>query len=276
VRIRGLLAKVAGAAKERARIPLRRAKPVGDKIARLWANEALPSPIGRAGYTLPALQGASVISLGDDNWIVACRGAQSVKRRLVRNDAGVTGNILVLGRRSRPPKSVHFQGSNGVVIIGDDILWPNLLEIRLSSDDEVLFWGRGATSNGTSIILEGHGQNVVVGDDCMFAAGTALRTSDLHGIVDLQTERWLNPPASILIGPHVWVGQDAMILKGVSLGASAIIGAKSLVNKNIPPCCLAAGAPARVLRTEVSWDRERQPRPSHVKDIVESIRPIAR
>jgi acetyltransferase-like isoleucine patch superfamily enzyme len=52
----------------------------------------------------------------------------------------------------------------------------------------------------------------------------------------------------VVIGPDVWIGTDAMILSGVTIGPGAIIAARSVVTRDIPPYAIAAGVPARVLR----------------------------
>ncbi len=54
--------------------------------------------------------------------------------------------------------------------------------------------------------------------------------------------------ASVKIGNNVWLGSEVTILKGVTIGDNAVIGAKSLVTKNIPANCIAAGVPAKVIR----------------------------
>lgn len=59
--------------------------------------------------------------------------------------------------------------------------------------------------------------------------------------------------APVHIGNHVWIGTRVTVLKGVSIGDGAIIGAGSVVTHDIPPRCLAAGVPARVLREDVDW-----------------------
>jgi len=69
----------------------------------------------------------------------------------------------------------------------------------------------------------------------------------------------LNPPESVLLEPHVWVGQEAMLLKGSHVGTGSIIGAKALVNGPIPPVSAAAGLPAKVIKRGVSWDRAARP-----------------
>ncbi|MBF2948875.1 CatB-related O-acetyltransferase, partial [Pseudomonas aeruginosa] len=50
------------------------------------------------------------------------------------------------------------------------------------------------------------------------------------------------------IGHDVWIGRDALILDGVEIGTGAVIGAQSLVNRDVPPYAVVAGSPARVLR----------------------------
>lgn len=61
------------------------------------------------------------------------------------------------------------------------------------------------------------------------------------------------------IGDRVWIGEGVMVLPGVKIGDGAIIGAHSLVNKDIPSGCIAVGNPARIIKrfdsTEKKWKR---------------------
>ena len=50
------------------------------------------------------------------------------------------------------------------------------------------------------------------------------------------------------MGNNVWLGRNAAVLPGVTIGDGAVIGANSVVTKSIPPNSFAAGAPAQVLR----------------------------
>lgn len=54
--------------------------------------------------------------------------------------------------------------------------------------------------------------------------------------------------APTILGHDVWVGRDAMIMDGLSIGTGAVVGAQSLVNKDVPPYAIVAGTPARVIR----------------------------
>lgn len=55
--------------------------------------------------------------------------------------------------------------------------------------------------------------------------------------------------APVVIEDDVWVGAHCIILKGVTIGARSIIGAGSVVTKNIPADCVAAGNPCKVIKS---------------------------
>ena len=60
---------------------------------------------------------------------------------------------------------------------------------------------------------------------------------------------------SVIIGSDVWIGANADILSGVTIGDGVIIGTRSVVSKNIPPYCVAVGNPAKVVRKRFSDDQ---------------------
>ena len=57
----------------------------------------------------------------------------------------------------------------------------------------------------------------------------------------------------IIIEDHVWIGANATILPGVTVGYGAIVAAGAVVKNNVPPKCLVAGIPARIIRENVEW-----------------------
>lgn len=61
---------------------------------------------------------------------------------------------------------------------------------------------------------------------------------------------------SCIIGNDVWIGVDSIILRGVTIGDGAIIGANSVVTKDIPPFAVAVGSPAKVIHYR--FDEEKQ------------------
>jgi hypothetical protein len=52
----------------------------------------------------------------------------------------------------------------------------------------------------------------------------------------------------VVIGSDVWIGTDAMVLSGVSIGHGAIVAARAVVTRDVPPYAIVAGVPAKVVR----------------------------
>ena len=94
-------------------------------------------------------------------------------------------------------------------------------------------------------------QEITIGDYCAISDNVQILDSDFHTITHEGKTSEKSKP--IHIGNHVWIGRSAIILKGVTIGDGAIIGAGSIVTKSIPPRCLAVGNPVRVIKEEVEW-----------------------
>lgn len=87
------------------------------------------------------------------------------------------------------------------------------------------------------------GSSVAIGPDVI------IRDNDGHPILNSQS-----PSVSkVKIGNKVWIGARAIILKGVTIGDGSIIAAGSIVTKDVPSMCLAAGSPAKVIRENTTW-----------------------
>ena len=108
---------------------------------------------------------------------------------------------------------------------------------------------QGVELSGVSIAARS--QTIRIGAHTMIAPGCVLVDSDFHAPwpperrhVDPGYER----DAGIDIGDHVWIGMHCCILKGVRIGRGSIVAAGSVVTRDLPENCLAAGVPARVVR----------------------------
>ena len=91
---------------------------------------------------------------------------------------------------------------------------------------------------------------VEIGDHCMFANGCFI-TDGNHRFDDLETPvTWqgFSTKGPTRVGDNVWCGANVVIASGVTVGERCVIGANSVVTKDLPPFSIAAGAPAKVLK----------------------------
>lgn len=87
---------------------------------------------------------------------------------------------------------------------------------------------------------------VIIGDDVLIGHNTVLATLN-H---DLDPARRADMhPAPIVIGNNVWIGSNATVLPGVTIGDNAVVAAASVVTKDVPENAVVVGSPARVVRT---------------------------
>jgi acetyltransferase-like isoleucine patch superfamily enzyme len=100
-------------------------------------------------------------------------------------------------------------------------------------------------------------QLVEIGDHCMFANGCFV-TDASHRFDDpAQPVTWqgFTSKGPTRVGDNVWCGAHVVITSGVTVGERCVIGANSVVTTDLPPFSIAAGSPARVLRT-IEYDRD--------------------
>lgn len=154
---------------------------------------------------------------------------------------------------------VEIWGRGHHVILEEGVSFKRGGGITLYGEGCTLRIGKGTTIEGAVFSVGENGNTLSVGEDCMFSYDIEVRTSDAHSIVDLKTNRRTNPPADVTLGDHVWVAASVTIMKGVEIGAHSVIGTRSLVTKSVPPNAIAVGAPAKVLKEGVTWDRDRLP-----------------
>ena len=110
------------------------------------------------------------------------------------------------------------------------------------------------------------GRNVFINTGCRFQdqGGIVLGDSALigHNVVlatlnhdEEPVKRHILHPAPIVLGKNVWIGANATVVPGVSIGDGAVVAAGAVVTKDVPPNVVVGGVPARILKqieTEVA------------------------
>jgi len=94
-------------------------------------------------------------------------------------------------------------------------------------------------------------KKIDIGEDCLFAQGIIIRDNDGHKMQSGSNAG--NEMEEVKIGNHCWIGQRAMILKGVTLSDNTIVGAGAVVAGSFPSNVAIAGIPAKIIKENVSW-----------------------
>ena len=136
---------------------------------------------------------------------------------------------LNLAGKVRFGRRVHFRsirlrqvvtcGKQGALDIGDDVF----------------------INDGVGIFA---GKSVSIGRDTKLANNVAIYDTNFHEIGE--GEGVLSEP--VVIGRNVWIARDCIILPGVTIGDHSVVGAGSVVVRDVPPRHLAAGNPAKIIR----------------------------
>lgn len=138
-------------------------------------------------------------------------------------------NTRFPGGWMRHPQGEHLsQDFEPTIVIGDRVTATGALQVVAFSD-------------------------IVIEDDVMFAANVFVSDGS-HGTTTGEAPykyQGITGIAPIRIGRGSWVGQNAVIMPGVTIGELAVIGANSVVTKSVPARCVAVGAPARIVKR---WD----------------------
>lgn len=147
--------------------------------------------------------------------------------------------------------SHFYRASNSVISLGANCVfnsssYQNHLALKHSciistySNNASIQIGNGVGMSAVSINCW---SSIKIGDNTRIGANCIIMDSDFH----LDDYR-INGPSPITIGKNVWLGANVTVMKGVSIGENTIIGINSVVTKDIPANCIAAGSPCRVVK----------------------------
>ena len=158
--------------------------------------------------------------------------------------------------------TIGLEGDNGLIYLGRDVTLRGL-HIGSRQHDDFIAVGNDVATTGPGRWVSGLRAGsarpaLIVGDCCVISRDVVLRNSDGHPIFDPELRTQLNSPcASLLIEPHVWLGERCAVLKDVTIGAFSMVGFAAVVTRDVPRHHVAQGAPAVVRAMEQrlwTWD----------------------
>jgi acetyltransferase-like isoleucine patch superfamily enzyme len=143
------------------------------------------------------------------------------------------GKGTVVGVRTEIVNSANVK-------IGRDCLLQDAVYIRAGTDGKITMGDRAAINSFARLF--GHG-TIEIGEDAQIGPGCLITTTD-HNIYE-------NLEASfkkVTIGRRAWIGANVTVLPGITIGDHAVVGAGSVVTRDVPPYAVVVGVPARVIR----------------------------
>jgi len=101
---------------------------------------------------------------------------------------------------------------------------------------------------GFSAVVLGAKESIKIGNDVIVGANVLITDFDWHAINPGERRHGIPESSPVVIANNVFIGYSSTILKGVTIGENSVIGANSVVTKNIPANVIAAGNPCRVIK----------------------------
>lgn len=140
--------------------------------------------------------------------------------------------------------------------------------------DKVWMWGRLNSQSGGKIVLGDYTrigphsevnavESIIIGNYTTTGENVLITDNNNHPVNpsyrkytrmcgDMEPRYWKHSAhAPVVIGENCWIGRNATIMKGVTIGDNSIIAANAVVTKNVPANCIAAGNPAKVVKTNI-------------------------
>lgn len=182
---------------------------------------------------------------GADAWLWAYQWARA-KRSILFTKA-ISRSFLAMGENSVIELPVTLDGAARISIGRDVYIGPGSWLFTRGADT-LLEIGDGTRMSGLCVVSAV--SSVTIGRSVLLGRNVYIADSN-HGTSDPSipiADQELEKIAPVHIGDGAWLGQNAVILSGVSVGAGAVVGANAVVLEDVPARSVAVGVPARVVR----------------------------
>lgn len=124
--------------------------------------------------------------------------------------------------------TIYIRGNNNQLVIGNDCIFGKDCSFR----------------------LEGNNIKITIGDKSTFTRSVNFTAQEDGSQIIVGAE-------SVFIGKHVWVAPNTKIMKGADIGDGSVIGSDTMINRKTAPRVLVVGMPARVVKENIEWTRDK-------------------
>ena len=157
-------------------------------------------------------------------------------------------------------RNVHFNFNHvdhAIIQIGPNCQLHNLI-VEISRGTNQFLKIGSKTTIGSMRLMIPNQTGCIIGEDCMFSSDILIWTGDGHSLLNQDEECLLNQQKyTVQIGNHCWVGWGCALTKNAILPNNTIVGMHSVVSRKfIQENTVIAGNPAKVIKTDVSWNRQ--------------------
>ncbi len=156
---------------------------------------------------------------------------------------------------------IEIYGNNNTIHIAEDNYLHNFKIIigfpNCPVENCTVTIGKDSSFNQACIQLGESNSRVDIGSGCTFAHGIEVNCTDHHSILDENGEL-INIGEAIKIGSKVWVCRDVNIMKNTNIPDGCVVATRSVVTRKFDKeNCIIAGAPAKIVKENIRWDRLR-------------------
>lgn len=200
-------------------------------------------------YSLPS----KLFVSGSSNNKIVYKGVFLKHTKILING---NNNSVIINPKNRMTNCViHISGNNCLIKIDDHCILKDL-ELWIEDDGSKIRIGNRTTIEGGHIAAT-EGEEINIGNDCMFSSGIQIRNGDSHSIYDLINNKRINHAIQVKIGSHVWLGNDVKVLKGSIIDDNTVIGTGSIVTGHLSSNSIYVGAPTKKVGENIYWERTR-------------------
>ena len=181
------------------------------------------------------------------------------KKNIKRIQISIEGNnneVEISQIKNKGSLYIEINGNDNKIKLDDIGIVDNLcINISENCKGANIYVGKDTTFWNTTLQTCDDYSSIDIGKDCMFSYKTTIFNTDGHCV--LQDGKLVNRAKNLIIGNHVWVGYEAVVLKNSKINDNSIVGYRALVSGSFDEKnAVIAGIPAKIVKRGINWDRK--------------------